>query len=203
MADDHIAPGGIELTSPVWDAWRPDEIAERLSGVDARWYVAGGWAIELFAGRPTRPHGDLEIGVAAGDFEAVRTALADHEFDVIGSGHRWPLDSPAFDRLHQTWARRDGVYRLDVFREPHDGDTWICRRDAALRLPYTQIIRHTSQAVPYLAPEIALLFKAKAARPKDRADLGVALPALGPVQRRWLHRQVGRLHPGHDWLALL
>lgn len=110
---------------------------------------------------------------------------------------------PAFDRLHQTWARKDGVYRLDVFREPHDGDMWICRRDTALRLPYTQIIRRTSQAVPYLAPEIALLFKAKAARPKDRADLDVALNALAPVRRIWLRRQVGRLHPGHDWLDLL
>ena len=203
MTEEDLAPDGIEPTSPMWEAWRPDEIAERLAGVDAHWYVAGGWAIELFVGRPTRPHDDLEIGVAAGDFAAVRTALADHEFDVIGSGHRWPLDNPAFDLLHQTWARKNGVYRLDVFREPHDGDTWICRRDAALRLPYTQIIRYTPQAVPYLTPEITLLFKSKAARPKDRADLDVALPLLDPARRLWLRRQIGRLHPGHDWLDLV
>jgi hypothetical protein len=31
--------------------------------------------------------------------------------------------------MAQTWVReRDtGVYRLDIFREPHDGDTWIRR----------------------------------------------------------------------------
>jgi len=37
--------------------------------------------------------------------------------------------------LHQTWVREPGtnVYRLDIFREPHSGDTWICRRDATIR----------------------------------------------------------------------
>ena len=31
---------------------------------------------------------------------------------------------------HQTWAyeRAAQLWRFDVFREPHDGDTWICRR---------------------------------------------------------------------------
>jgi hypothetical protein len=36
MAEEDLAPGGIELTSPVWEAWRPDEIAERLTGAWAR-----------------------------------------------------------------------------------------------------------------------------------------------------------------------
>src|SRR6266480_887956 len=32
---------------------------------------------------------------------------------------------------HQTWAwdPAAGRWRFDVFREPHDGDVWICRRD--------------------------------------------------------------------------
>ena len=69
-------------------------------------------------------------------FGEVRDALPDVEFDVIGAGQRWPIDSPAFDLLHQTWARgADGVYVLDVFREPHEGETWIYRRDESLRRP--------------------------------------------------------------------
>jgi hypothetical protein len=48
-----------------WDAWRPEEIARRLAGVGAPWYVAAGWALELFLGEQRREHEDLEIGVPA------------------------------------------------------------------------------------------------------------------------------------------
>jgi hypothetical protein len=69
----------------------------------------------------------------------IRAALADYEFDVVGAGKRW-LDSPAFDIMHQTWVREPatGIYRLDIFREPHDGDIWICRREQCIRLPTTK-----------------------------------------------------------------
>jgi hypothetical protein len=45
----------------------------------------------------TREHEDLEIAGPASQFGLVRTALADFDIEVVGSGHRWPLDSPAFD----------------------------------------------------------------------------------------------------------
>ncbi|MFE4637163.1 hypothetical protein ACFRJ1_27805 [Streptomyces sp. NPDC056773] len=52
-------------------------------------------------------------------------------------------------------------------------------------------------AIPYLAPELALLFKAKAVRPKDQQDLARALPLLDATQRETLAALVERLHPGH------
>jgi hypothetical protein len=44
---------------------------------------------------------------------------------------------------NQTWAyeRAAQVWRFDVFREPNDGDTWICRRDASIRRPYPRFSR--------------------------------------------------------------
>jgi hypothetical protein len=58
-----------------------------------------------------------------------------------------------------------------VFREPHVGDHWVCRRDASITLPYSELILRTSEGIPYAAPEVALLFKAKQLREKDIADL--------------------------------
>jgi hypothetical protein len=95
------------------------------------------------------------------------------------------------------------VYRLDIFREPHDGDIWICRRDNTIRLPYTEIIHRTDAGIPYLAPEIVLLFKAKGNRPKDRADLAGALPSLDTSRRTWLREALIRLSPGHPWLEII
>jgi hypothetical protein len=167
--------------------------------------VAAGWALELFRGEVTRDHEDLEIAVPAGQFGPVRAALAGFDLEVVGSGHRWPLDSPAFGVMHQTWVRdrATGTYRLDIFREPHDCDTWICRHDHSIRRPYEQLIAHTPDGIPYLAPEVVLLFKARHARPKDHADFTGVLPLLGPDRQAWLRAMLARLHPGHRWLTYL
>ncbi len=93
------------------------------------------------------------------------------------------------------------VYRLDVFREPHEGDTWICRRDPAIRMPYAEIIRRTPDGIPYLTPEIALLFKAKGDRAKDQIDYERMEPLLTDTERGWLLTTVAAVHPGHPWLT--
>jgi hypothetical protein len=106
---------------------------------------------------------------------------------------------------HQTWLRdrATGNYLLDVFREPHDGETWICRHDETIRLPYSEIIRHTPGGIPYLTPELVLLFKAKHARPKDQADFDETIPHMTPAQRQTFAELLARAHPGHHWLANL
>jgi hypothetical protein len=205
VAETQLPEGGIELVDPVWDPWHPSELAALLRHVEVPWYIAGGWALDLYRGLETREHEDLEIGVPAAGFPAIREALNEFEFDVVGPGRRWPLDSPAFASIHQTWVRdpASGKYRLDVFREPHDGGIWICRRDESIRLPYTEIIQRTVDGIPYLIPEIVLLFKAKLARPKDDLDLGGLLPLLDGSRRSRLKGLIGQVHPGHRWLAQL
>jgi hypothetical protein len=84
------------------------------------------------------------------------------------------------------------VWRFDVFRELHDGDTWICRRDASIRRPYAEVFEVSADGIPYLKHEICLLFKAKAVRDKDRADFETALPRMSLAQRMWLHAALER-----------
>lgn len=168
------------------------------------WWVDGGWAIDLFLSEQTRSHDDVEIAVPRAGVAEIRAALPEFAVDVVGSGHIWPFDGPAFDAVHQTWFRDTvtGVYRLDVFREPHDGQTWICRRNESIRAPFTQIRRYTPDGIPYLAPEVVLPFKAKATRPKDEADFARTLPRLGD-ERDWLQDALERAHPDHAWIAEL
>jgi ribosome-associated protein len=79
VTDEEISPGGTEIPDPPWDPWRPEDVARLLAAVRVPWCVAAGWALDLFRGRQTREHGDLEIAVPAPDFGAVRDALAGGE----------------------------------------------------------------------------------------------------------------------------
>ena len=199
----------IEPDVSKWDAWTPRRVASLLHGVDAPWYVAAGWAIDLFLGGQRREHEDLEIAVPSSRFDEVVGALGGFEFFVItGPGQAAPL-AQASDRLettHQTWVREPttGLWRLDVFREPSDGDTWICRRAPSITLPYDRLIEWTDDGIPYGRPEVVLLFKAKHAhQPKNQADFAAVLPGLEPERLEWFREALEIVHPAHPWLVEL
>lgn len=200
-----LSPGEIEALHARWSSsWTPGEVARRLAGVGAPWCVAAGWALDLFLGGRTRAHGDIEIAVPAASFPEVRRCFPGYVFDAAGGGRIW--ENPTTEVLaavHQTWLRAPatGDYLLDVFREPHDGDTWICRRDERIRLPYRDVIHRTRDGIPYMAPELVLLFKARHTRAKDRRDFEATVPHLTPAQRGTLAELLARVHPGHRWLA--
>ncbi|MFE2976192.1 nucleotidyltransferase domain-containing protein [Streptomyces sp. NPDC059258] len=200
-----LSPDEIEALHSRWSSsWTPSEVARRLDGITTPWCVAAGWALDLFRGRQTRAHGDIEIAIPAAGFPEVRHRFPGYAFDAAGSGRIWEDAAPeVLAAVHQTWLRdpATGDYLLDVFREPHDGDTWICRRHEGIRLPYSEVIHRDREGTPYLAPELVLLFKAKHARPKDRRDFDETVPHLTSAQRGNLAELIARVHPGHPWLA--
>jgi hypothetical protein len=178
--------------------------------VRAPWCVAAGWAIDLFLGGQRREHDDLEIAVPRDRFGEVADALAGFELFVPGVEDGRELVRPftaAGERVethHQTWVREPatGLWRLDVFREPADGDTWICRRDESIRMPYSDVIERTADGIPYARPEVVLLFKAKHSHlAKNAADLAAVLPVLEAARRDRLARWLALVHPGHPWIA--
>ena len=196
--------GTLDVDLNAWQAWSPSEVADRLVGVSAPWYVAAGWALDLFLGRQTREHDDLEIGVPAQALTEVHEALASFDFVVIGDGKAWPLTEESLASSWQTWVREPGgPWRVDVMREQWDGDTWICRRDPRIRLDAARLISHTPDGIPFQQPEVALLFKAKAVRPKDELDFAALLPHLDSERRSWLRDALTLVHPGHAWLESL
>ena len=96
MTDEELPPGGTEVSDPRWDPWRPADVTRRLAGVTVPWYVAGGWAIDLFLGRTTREHADLEIAVPAPGFAAAAPLLGDdaagwlqQSLRRVHPGHAW------------------------------------------------------------------------------------------------------------------
>lgn len=199
----------IDADLDAWEPWNPSTIAERLRGVRTRWCVVGGWALDLFRGEQTREHEDLEIAVPEAGFEEIRRCLNELEFFVpCGEGRLVALDGSGdhFFVSHQTWARDPATerWRVDVMRDPHEGDTWICRRDRGIRRPYDDIIAFTSDGIPYEIPEVTLLFKAKHRREKDEADFAASAPLLDAGGRAWLRETLIELYgPDQPWIAQL
>ena len=181
-----------------WRPWTPREIADRFVGFTSPWCVVGGWALDLWHGRQTRPHEDLEIAIPRPRLAEARHTLADFEFWTASNGAL--SKTPPTPEQHQNWVLDPiaNVWRVDIFLEPGDDTTWIYRRDESLRLPRAQTFALTSDGIPYLRPELVFLFKAKAMRPKDELDFATALPRL---DRLWLGELLARAHPNHPWLT--
>jgi hypothetical protein len=173
--------------------------------------VAAGWAIDLFLGGKRREHEDLEIAIPAATLGEFVDALAGFEIYAVrvpGKGVFTPLAEAGAGvaETHQTWVRdpESGVWRLDLFREPSEGETWICRRDGSIRMPFSEAIRFTEAGIPFGRPEIVLLFKARHAdQEKNQADFEATLPLLDREERDRLAEWISLVHPGHRWLREL
>ena len=160
-----------------------------------------GGHFDLFRGRQTCDHEDLEIGVPEQGFHAIRDALAGLEVYAIVDGRCVPVSEASLAESHQTWFRDpdSGTWRLDAIREPWDGDAWICRRDPRLRRPGSKVIAHTTDGIPYQRPEIALLSRRSTPARRIRRTSTPSSRCSSPM-RRWLADALELAHPAHPWI---
>lgn len=175
-----------------------------MAGFDRPWAIAGGWAIDLFLGRVTREHHDLEIVVFRVDQTHLQQHLTGWDFKQVVNGviHPWPIGEHLSLPIHETYAER-GPDKLEILLNESDGDNWLFRRDPRIHRPLTHTLLLTLTGLPYLCPEIALLYKSKNPRPKDQQDFNITHPHLTPDQRRWLHDAIKLQQPDHPWLPFL
>jgi uncharacterized protein (DUF952 family) len=185
---------------------------EAMATFDRPWWIAGGWALDIFLGRKTRPHADLEISIMASDLRALFDHLQGWDLRLAapeGSFPRWdgrPLVGP----YHQVWARRgpgsastpeefgDDPTMLDFLVEAGDGELWRYRRHDHVSRPVTEF-GDIRDGVPFVRPEVALLFKAKQTRFKDQRDFERVFPRLDVDARKWLLWALRAVHPRHHW----
>ncbi|WP_273692115.1 nucleotidyltransferase domain-containing protein [Ketogulonicigenium vulgare] len=195
------------LPQDAWDAWTPDQLAKRLARFTGDWYVVGGWALDLWHGAQTRAHEDLEFAVLADHEQPCRQALKDLTFFTAHDGTLadLPLTAPLPADIWQQWGAdmNAGLWRVDMMVDRGTPDLWIYKRDPALTMPRTDAIRQTPCGIRYLAPHLALLFKAKYARDKDNADFQTALPRLTRAETADLMLWLDRFHPQHPWITAL
>jgi hypothetical protein len=203
---------GMSRTDTPWGPWEPAnpaEVAQIFKRSQAQWWIAGGYAIELAVGRPVREHTDIDVLLLRPDQLAVQRALPGwqwHAADPPGTLQPWQPGEQLPVGVHDIWCRPGPAqpWRIQVMLDEFCAGDWVSRRDQRIRRPVTSIGSVTADGIPYLAPEIQLLYKANGRRPKDEIDLAVTLPILTRAQRQWLSDAL-RLAYGadHPWLARL
>jgi len=165
----------------------------------------------------TRPHEDIEVGIYRADQRRLHTCLAGWELlksERQGWLDPWEEEEWLELPVHQVFARPPGSPPLEQPWEPGEdelqfflndvvGDTWFCRRDAAITRPRSEIELLSESGIPIAAPEIQLLYKAKHHLDKDERDFGAAVRRLSGEQREWLRQALEIVHPGDPWLARL
>jgi hypothetical protein len=185
-----------------------------MNRFDAPWWVAAGWAIDLWLGEVNREHSDIEIGLLREDQRQLREYCTGWRF-FTPVAHQWvPVAADAqleypdeFQYLIRAEARTalpDGLpdefeFMLNNVR---DG-LWQFRPNPTIRLPYERAVLQSPLGMRVIAPEAVLLHKCRHLRPKDEQDFTRALARLDAAQRQWLHAAIAQIRPDHPWLERL
>jgi hypothetical protein len=178
-----------------------------MSGFPGRWCVAGGWALDAFLGRVTRPHDDVELAIFREDQTLLHRHFPRLVFQKVVQGQLmdWPPDEQLSLPIHEIHARsvEEPSFSLEFLLNERIDDDWVFRRDHRIRLPLDRAIILTKTGLPILCPAIVLLFKAKNPQPKDEADFRSVHREISLMDRQWLCSAMQANHPGHPWLTQL
>lgn len=176
-----------------------------MASVPLRWWVAGGHALELFAGRSWRGHDDIDIGITRATASDLYAWLDGWDLHVAAAGMLTPWDGRPLvrsDHENNVWCRRTPTdpWIMDVLIGDGDDEAWRSRRDPTITRPWSVAVLHSAVGVPFLAPDLQLLMKSKDVRPKDTHDAEVVIPHLDTGARTFLARH---LPAHHEWSELL
>lgn len=208
-----------------------EEVKDFLRGSQFRWAVCGGFALDLFLGRNIRPHGDIDICVFEEDREDIKGYALDKGWRVYefrGQGKVRPLESgmPS-DPGRNLMCLKDGcdlvkfypceekgmLYHqffhtgmkefnyLEFLFNSLLGDELVLDQRKGIRRKLSEAIL-LSGGIPYLAPEVVLLYKASDwENPGYQLDFAQIYPCLKESQRAWFAQGMKQLYPeGHPWM---
>jgi hypothetical protein len=178
-----------------------DDLKQYLRHFQARYWVAGGWAIDLHLGRKTREHKDIEIALDRREQafllqlpEITKVEYIEHSVLKLWQGEE------LFLPIHELYCTFHSGFVLEVLLNEFEGDFWLYRRNKNIRLHREKFVGGQCAPLPL---EVVLLYKAKHCRAQDEVDFSLALAHLNRDEKRWLYEAIALDMPEHPWLGRL
>ncbi len=187
--------------------------------------ICGGYAIDLFLGETSRPHGDLDMLVYWPQRDTVIQCMNDlgyAVYEMLGDGKAHHITDIADQRK---WKRniicvkgdcdlvsltpteepdvvriafRHGTPSLQMLEFLFNDKTdteFLYARDHRVRRNLADALL-SRDGIPYLAPELCLLYKSTdTARESNQHDFRTAFPRMHPEQQAWLQNALRTLYP--------
>ena len=163
-------------------------------------------------GKQTRSHFDTDITIARRDQLAAQLYLNNWDFYSTKRNEngeivleKWETGKILGQEYPGVWAREVGEshWRFEFLFHEINNQTWTFRHDDSVKHPLVEIGGVSPDGIPYLLPEIALLYKAARLRDVDKGDFQKVLPYLNQTQRTQLLTDLQKFEPEHPWLAAL
>jgi hypothetical protein len=182
----------------------PEMVRSLMREFEADWFIAGGWAIDLFLGKETRPHDDIEIAIFRKDQIALREYLDDWKLQVAENGNLSPWKKgeflePPVHAIH-CFGENPKLPFLEVLLNESDADVWQFRRHRQITKPLSAMFLTNKAGIKFLCPEIVLLYKSKNPRAKDEQDFRAIIGKVGRESKKWLKDALLICYLQHHWL---
>jgi GrpB-like predicted nucleotidyltransferase (UPF0157 family) len=185
-------------------------VAEELREMPCPWYICGGWALDIFLGSVSRVHLDVDVIVPRADQLIMQKHLTDRGWSLMtgssaGRLEPWPMHMRLESPRHQVNALRDSAF-IDLLLTDLEG-AWRYRREPTIIRDVSRIGLRSGDGIPFLAPELVLLFKSVNTsgreRNNDQGDFERVYPHLEPERRAWLRWALTASDPSHPWIVQL
>ena len=202
-----------------------------LKGHGFDYAFCGGYAIDLFLGYESRSHGDIDILAYWSDRDSIilyMQSLGFQIYEMLGGGRAHHITDIQNQRkekrnifcckenceLVQIWKTEENeIFIVDfhhigqsqlnfiefLFNDKTDSEFLYARNHDVKRKLRDAILSY--QGMPYLAPEICLLYKSTdTEREGYRQDYQLASSRISAEQLGWLNDSIDFLYPrGHKW----
>ncbi|MCD8861458.1 hypothetical protein K2V64_06360 [Mammaliicoccus sciuri] len=172
-----------------------------MGNFNKHWFIAGGWALDLYIGRKTRHHEDIEIGIFRKDQLYLKNYFDGWKFKKVVNGqfYEWGdefLELP----IHEIYiVNEETDEHIEILLNEFNNNEWIYRRDLRISKSLNTTYSYTELGIPYLNPEIVLLFKTSQTREKDNQDFEFVINQLDDKKRAWLSKNLKLTNPNHQW----
>lgn len=205
--------------------------AQELCGAQFPWAICGGYAISLYLNKDIRVHGDIDVCVFEKDRNSALKYMLDagwnvYEFRGMGKVRRLNSDAVSDAGRNLMCVKEDcklvkfypceeegmlyheflndGISKcnyIEVLFNYEEDSKFVFDADNGIKRESGKTIMHRN-GVPYLAPEIVLLYKAaQPDRNENRIDFESAYPHMNDEQKAWLMQSIKKLYPeGHKWM---